>query len=77
MKAFKKIVTMPENGELKLSDLPFKEGQKIEVLIFSEDKKNTINELKQLFKETQTQPSIQSISEEDIQKEIDLYRSTI
>lgn len=37
--------------------------------------RDRINDLKKLFKKTQTLPSVRSISDEDISKEIDDYRN--
>ena len=76
MNAYKTYVTVTESQELVLSNLPFKPGQKVEVIVLAEDdkRKDVSQKLKQLFDETQAIPGIQDITEEEIQAEIDAYR---
>ena len=76
MNAYKTYVTVTDSQELVLSNLPFKPGQKVEVIVLSEDetRKDVSQRLKQLFDETQAIPGIQDITEEEIKAEIEAYR---
>ncbi|EAZ88047.1 hypothetical protein [Crocosphaera chwakensis] len=76
MNAYKTYVTVTESQELVLSNLPFKPGQKVEVIVLAEEDKRAMlaEEMRKLFKETQAIPVIQDITEEEIQAEIDAYR---
>lgn len=76
MNAYKTYVTVTDSQELVLSNLPFKPGQKVEVIVLSEDetRKDVSQRLKQLFDETQAIPGIKDITEEEIKAEIEAYR---
>ncbi len=78
MKAIKKSVIMKSSGRITLSGLPFKKGEKLEVIVFADEKSGSLaKEMKLLFKETQKLPVIKKITEADIIKEIKDYRSGI
>ncbi len=76
MNAYKTYVTVTESQELILSNLPFKPGQKVEVIVLAEDaqKQDVSRRLKKLFDETQAIPGIKDITEEEIAAEIEAYR---
>lgn len=76
MNPYKTYVTVTESQELVLSNLPFKPGKKVEVILLAEEDKRAMlaEEMRKLFKETQAIPGIQDITEEEIQAEIDAYR---
>jgi hypothetical protein len=76
MNAYKTYVTVTESKELVLSNLPFKPGQKVEVIVIAEDdqRKDLSQKFKKLFDETQAIPGIQDIIEEEIAAEIEAYR---
>lgn len=80
MIAYKRIVTIGNPKELVLRDLPFLPGQRVEVLLLTEETTSSnpsqfLSDLKALFRETQALPQIQSISEEEIALEIAAYRA--
>lgn len=77
MKAHKMFATVKEPRKLVLDDVPFEMGQRVEVLLLTPDHEETdrMKRLKALFKETQTLPQMQTITEEEIAAEIDRYRS--
>jgi hypothetical protein len=59
-----------------LTNLPFRAGQRIKVLILREDSSdNAARDFELLLKETQSLPQAQAISEADIAAEIAAYRS--
>ncbi len=76
MQAYKKNITIKESNSITLSNLPFKKGQKVEIVILVKEesiKPSHINEVKKLFKETQSLTQIKNLSEEDIRLEIEAY----
>ncbi len=77
MTTYKKTAIVKDPGQLVLSGLPFKPGQRVEVVISdapSESTSDALLELQALFAETQSLPSSQTITEEEITAEIDAYR---
>lgn len=76
MNAYKKYITIEDPNHVVLSDLPFKAGQRVEVIILAEnsDRAALAQKLRQLFKETQALHADNPISEEEIAAEIEAYR---
>lgn len=75
MNAYKKYIIIEDPNHVILSDLPFKPGQRVEVIILAEDNKRTISEeLRDLFDKTQAIPGVQDITEDEIAAEIEAYR---
>lgn len=77
MKAYRTYLIIEDPKQVILSDLPFRVGEKVEVVILgSEDDRTTrVRELQALFKETQVLPQAQALSEDDILQEVEAYRS--
>lgn len=76
MRAYKTHLTVTDPKRVVLTDLPFRAGQRIEVLILREDSPdNAARDFELLLKETQSLPQAQAISEADIAAEIAAYRS--
>lgn len=63
--------------EITLSNLPFRAGQVVEVLVLADDEERqaAVKELEALFKETQALPHIQALTDEEIAAEIAAYRN--
>ncbi|MCT7950733.1 hypothetical protein NG798_13105 [Ancylothrix sp. C2] len=76
MFAYKKYVTIEDPSKVVLSDLPFKVGQRVEVIILVEnDQKAALTEnLRELLKETQALHANNPMTEEEIAAEIEAYR---
>lgn len=76
MNAYKKYITIEDPNRVVLSDLPFKPGQRVEVIILSEDNERAAlaQKLQELFKETQALHADNPITEEEIAAEIEAYR---
>ncbi|BAU67276.1 hypothetical protein STA3757_46870 [Stanieria sp. NIES-3757] len=76
MTSYKTYLTVNESNQIIVSNLPFQPGQKVEVRIevVDENKQNLVKELQDLFKEIQTLPSSQHLTEEEIAAEIEAYR---
>lgn len=76
MIAYKRIVTIQNPRKLVLNDLPFQPGQRVEVVLLAEEQPGfSLAELQALFQETQTLPTAQTITEEEIMTEIEAYRA--
>lgn len=77
MKAYKTYLTVTDPKQIILSDVPFRAGEKVEVLVLAteENRQEQIRELKNLFKETRSLPQVKILSEDDILSEIEAYRN--
>jgi predicted DNA-binding antitoxin AbrB/MazE fold protein len=78
METFRVRTTVSKDGQLSIKGLPFRAGAKVEVVIRKEeqDRKTLARELKALFKEIQSLPQAQTITEEEIAAEIAAYRAS-
>ncbi len=78
MKAYKTYITIADPKQVVLSDLPFRIGQRVEVVLIADDEDQpakTLATLQALLKDTQALPQVQAISEEAIAAEIASYRA--
>ncbi len=76
MKAVKRLVTIEDPKELVLTNLPFQQGQRVEVVLLAEDEPTyRVAEVRELFQATQILPQAQTITEEEIAAEIAAYRN--
>lgn len=75
MKEFRISLTIKDPKQVVLSDLPFSEGQEVEVVVVAKDGMDArVRELKDLLKATQSLLQAQAITEEDIIHEVEAYR---
>jgi len=76
MNAYQTYLTIDNSQQVVLSNLPFAVGTKVEIKIQVVDEKRlaAANQLQSLFKEIQSLPYSQEITEEEISEEIDAYR---
>ena len=76
MFAYKKHITIEDPNHLVLTHLPFRSGQKVELVFLAEEDGVEAQRLAlpALFKKTQTLPQITTITEEEIAAEIADYR---
>ena len=77
MQTYRTLGVVQESGQILLSNLPFRPGQLVEVLVLGEDQhQNGLTEkLALIFKETQALPQVQVLTEAEIAAEIAAYRS--
>ncbi len=76
MLAYKRYVTIKDPENLVLKRLPFRSGQRVEVvMIADEEQKSRVQELLKLLKKTQKLPRAKAISENEIAEEIKAYRA--
>ena len=72
MQSYRTLGVIQESGQIVLSNLPFRPGQLVEVLVLGEDQAPTerTKRLAALFKETQALPQVQVLTDEEIMAEI-------
>ena len=78
MTAYRKYVKIKDPKNLVLTDLPFKRGQVVEVVVLAQDNvesEDRVGALKALLKETQALPQSRAISEDEIAADIEAYRA--
>jgi predicted DNA-binding antitoxin AbrB/MazE fold protein len=76
MKEFRTSLTIKDPRQVVLSDLPFSEGQEVEVVVIAKDEiDDRVRKLKDLLGATQGLPHIQTLTEEDITREVEAYRN--
>jgi hypothetical protein len=76
MKEFRTSLTIKDPKQVVLSDLPFSEGQEVEVVVVAKDGfDDRVRQLKDLLKSTQSFPQVQTLTEEDITREVEAYRN--
>ena len=77
MLAYKRYVTIKDPARLELTGLPFRAGQRVEVVVIAEDEGRLarVESLRALFAKTQTLPQARAISEDIIAEEIEDYRA--
>jgi hypothetical protein len=76
MQAYRTHVKITDPEQVTFAHLPFRPGQYVEVLFLAQDETQpaAAQQLEALFKETQSSPLLQDITEEDIAAEIAAYR---
>lgn len=76
MTTYKTFITIENPNQVVLSDLPFQKGQRVRIVILSEDNEGaTISQrFRNLFKETQALPGVNEITEAEVAEEIQAYR---
>ena len=77
MEAYRTYLTITDPKQLILRDLPFRPGQRVEVLLITSnvDEATMAREIKDLFQETQSLPQVKALSDADIEAEVTAYRS--
>lgn len=75
MIAYRRYITIKDPKQVILSDLPFRVGQRVEVVLIVEDDQAAEHheELRVLFNTTQALPQAQTVTEEEIAAEIAAY----
>jgi hypothetical protein len=76
MTAYKALITIEDPAHVVLCDLPFQKGQRVRVLILTEDDERTVisQRFRTLFEETQTLQGVSEMTEEEIVAEIAAHR---
>ena len=77
MLAYKQYVTIKDPAKIELNGLPFRAGQRVEVVMIAEndDQTTRVEELRTLFRATQALPQSQALTDEMIAKEVESYRT--
>lgn len=76
MKAYRTYLTIKDPDQVTLSKLPFRSGQRVEVVILAADEEQSarVQELRNLFAATQSLPQAQTLTEDEILREVEAYR---
>lgn len=76
MATYKTFITIEDPNQVTLSDLPFEKGQRVRVVLLTEDdaRSEISQRFRKLFSETQSLPGVSEITEEDIATEVTAYR---
>lgn len=76
MKAYRTYLTIKDPDQVILSKLPFRSGQRVEVVILATDEEHAarVQELRNLFAATQSLPQAQALSEDEILREVEAHR---
>ncbi len=76
MNAYKTYITIEDPNNVVLSNLPFQPGQRVEVIIWTENNERAeiSKKVMDLFDLTQAISGVQEITEEEIAAEIEAYR---
>ncbi len=76
MQSYRTKIKIEDPKKLVLSNLPFRSGQVVEVLVQAEESRTkAVTEMKALLKQTQALPKIKKLTEEEILAEIEAQRS--
>jgi hypothetical protein len=77
MIAYKRYVTIQDPQQVILSDLPFRSGQRVEIVMIAEEDLNArVAAAQELFKKTQALPQARTLTDEEIAAEIEAYRAS-
>jgi hypothetical protein len=76
MTAYKTLITIDDPSQVILADVPFQKGQRVRIVMLSEeDERDFIGErFRNLFKETQSQPEVADVTDDEILAEIAAHR---
>lgn len=78
MKAYKTYSTVSETRQVVLSDVPFNAGERVEIVLLTTDESDRaerVRKLKSLLKATQALRQVQTLTEDDILREVESYRN--
>lgn len=78
MKAYRTYLTITDPKQIILFNTPFRAGEKVEIVVLAAEDTNRaerVRQLQDLFKETQSLPQAQTLSEDDILREVEAYRN--
>ncbi len=76
MATYKTFITIEDPNQVTLSDLPFEKGQRVRVVLLTEDdaRSEISQRFRKLFSETQSLPGVSESTEEAIATEVTAYR---
>ncbi len=77
MRAYKTQSTITDAGQLVISDVPFDAGEEVEIVVRARNGNGAerVRDLRDLFKTAQSLPQIQTLTDEDIVREVEAYRN--
>lgn len=77
MTPYRTTITVVDPNEIVLRNVPVQPGEQVEVMVRSCDpqRQEKLRKLRNLMQETQSLPQLQSLTEEELIKEIAAYRN--
>ena len=77
MSAYETHITLQDSGRLELHNLPFPAGQRVKIMVTTEDddRMERVRRWRELFQQTQALPQARTLTEDDIAAEIRAYRN--
>jgi hypothetical protein len=76
MNAYRKYITIDDPRRVVLEDLPFRQGQRVEVVFLAEeDDDERLRQFQALLRDTQALPQAKALTEEELAEEIEAYRA--
>ena len=76
MEAYRTYLTITDPQQVVLKNVPFRPGQRVEVLLLTHNAdETTAQEMRALFRETQSLPQVKTLSDVEIAAEVAAYRS--
>lgn len=76
MTTYRQLVTIEDPDELVLRGLPFRRGQKVEVVVSAQDERaQALQAMRDLFTRTQELPEAAAVTDEEIAAEVAAVRS--
>ena len=77
MQAYRTHIVIKNPHRVTISNLPFLPGQHVEVLFLAHEESRVVSmqELEILFKDTQSLPNIQPLTEDEIAAEVAAYQA--
>jgi hypothetical protein len=77
MKAYRQYVTVEDPQKIVLENTPFQPGDRLEVLLISQEESDAsiADRMEALFKQLQSLPQAQHLTDEEIIAEITAYRN--
>jgi hypothetical protein len=74
--AYRRYITIDDPRRVVLEDLPFRQGQRVEVIVLAEDgDEERVRRLQALLRDTQALPEAKTLTEEELSEEIEAYRA--
>ncbi len=76
MQAYKRMATIEASSRLVLTDLPFRPGERVEVLVVSDEEERAAERqaLCDLLQRTREAPAVTAVTEDEIRAEIQAVR---
>ena len=76
MSAYRKYITIDDPRRVVLEDLPFRQGQRVEIVVLGRTvTEERLHQLQALLRDTQALPQAKALTEEELAQEVEAYRA--